>query len=278
MYASVPKRKLRPIVRPGTPRWAVAFVAVPPGRRGMLWMLGAMAFMAAGAFGSVWPFLHDQFVLGGALLFTPMAVLIGGGFRYRTAVVAPQAYRFEGVALSFSALDMLEDIQGRFDFAHKLVDEVPTGIDWRDVAPHIEVLLWECAGHGARLTRLDGEVGDLRYAASGTPQAALRDQLMARRAEHWHALVDVQHQADSLAREAGNAVAAARVALARTGSLRALEVVAPSAQAIMAKGALEQARTRLSMLAEAWTELDDSGQLLGEELGLNRPERPRSTD
>ena len=76
----------------------------------------------------------------------------------------------------------------------------------------------------------------------------------------------IQWEAETLARTAGNAVAAAHLALARTGSLAALRQITPSRRAIVAAGALAEARSRLELLASVWAEVDDSGELAAERM------------
>jgi hypothetical protein len=234
------------------------------------WVLLVLGAMVAGAVLASITLAHHLWAVGFVLLFGPMLAPVAEALRLRNSVVGPMAYRYEGVPLNDAVLDLLEDVQGRFDYAKRNVAEVPTGIDWRDIAPHVQVLMWEAAGHGARVTGLDKELFDLRYAEPGTPQAVMKDRLAERRAEHWQSVLDTQREAESLARVAGNAAAAAKVALARTGSLRALEVVAPSGREIAARNALDEARARLSMLADAWAELDESGDLLAEKLGFDQ--------
>jgi hypothetical protein len=261
--------KLRPIVRPGTPAWVPTLLNPRPRGEMLPWLLGAMAALLA--YGGLAVALGVAGNVIGALIAmaAPMALLVAVAMRRRNDLVVGPGWQYEGTRLSDAALDLLEDIQGRFDYAHTLVDQVPTGIEWADIAGHIDVLMWECAGGAARASMLDAEIHDLRYAAAGTPQAAQRDALTAQRQQEWHALVVVQRDADSLAREAGNAAAAARTALARPGgSLEALAVAAPSAASVVARGAVAEARVRLSILAEVWAELDDSGELLAERLGL----------
>jgi hypothetical protein len=110
----------------------------------------------------------------------------------------------------------------------------------------------------------------MRYAEPGTPQGALKRVLEEQRKAHWDILRAIQWEAETLARTAGNAVAAARVALARTGSLAALQRITPSRRAIVAAGALAEARQRLELLASVWAELDDSGTLAAERLDADR--------
>ena len=171
-------------------------------------------------------------------------------------VVTTFGPRINGVRLSGEPLALLADIENRFDYAHRVINEIPTGIRWSDVASHVEVLLWDAAEHAGRVAELDGELQELRYAAPGTPQAEYKATLAERRAEHDQAMRSVQWEAEDLARHAGTAAAAARLALARTGDKGVLEVVAPSAPVVLAVGGLAEAKQRLAMLSEVWSELD----------------------
>ena len=266
-WTPAPLRALRPIVRPGTPQRAASLLAATGS--GLPLNLGVLLGLLAATVPGIALALAGADAVGVVLMFAPFVAAVAFTARYRHHVVSGPRWQYEGVSLNDATLDLLEDIQGRFDFAHRLVDEVPTGIDWSEVASHVDVLMWESAGHAARVSALDAEVHGLRYAASGTPQYVLLEKLVERRKEHWAMLVDAQREADSLAREAGNAAAAAKVALAKTGSLRALEIVAPSPKALVAKGALSEARARLKILADVWAELDESGELLAQRLELD---------
>jgi len=150
-------------------------------------------------------------------------------------------------------------VQARFAYAHEQVKRIPTGIDWAEVAEHVDVLLWEAATDAAHLSSLDAELYELRYAEPGTPQAAFARQLGERRQEYDELLLGIQQEAEDLARRAGNAAAAAHLALVRTGDLRRLEVVIPSLEAIKAQDALARAKDRLDLLAAGWAELDPGG-------------------
>jgi hypothetical protein len=86
-------------------------------------------------------------------------------------------------------------------------------------------------------------------------------------------LLDVQRQAEDLARHAGNAAAAARMALARTGDLRSLEIVAPTGPEMVARDVLAQAKQRLQLLAAAWAELDPTGAIASELISSHPQER-----
>lgn len=214
--------------------------------------------------------ISNQVALGAVWILAALIAPMVGWAATRANVVGPPSWRYEGVSIDGEALVLLADIQGRFDYAHRLVDDVPTGMDWAEIEPHSEQLLWEATGHAARVSALDVEVSNFRYAASGTPQMALKKALEERRTEHWDSMRRIQTEADTLARAAGNAAAAAKIALARTGSLRALEVVAPSARSILAFDALSEARARLQLLADVWTELDESTLILQEKLDHER--------
>ena len=260
----------RAILRPGTPRWQEAFALPAPTRRTIgpsLLMVTAMT--AAIIVGGV-AMAAEQMLLGGTIIVAVLLTPLIGWFAARNNVIGPPAWQYEGVSIEGDALALLADIQGRFDYAHRLVDDVPTGMDWAEVEPHSEQLLWEAVGHAARVSALDVEIGGFRYAASGTPQMALKKALEDRRSEHWSSMRRIQTEADSLARAAGNAAAAAKIALARTGSIHALEVVAPSARSILAFDALSEARARLQLLADVWAELDESTLILQEKIDHDR--------
>lgn len=259
-----------PIVRPGTSRWKEAIaVAVPTGRT-IGHSVIALAMLSVIAMVASVLIVNGPAALGYVLMASVFVLPMIGWAVCQRHVVGPPSWRYEGVSIDGEALALLADIQGRFDYAHRLIDDVPTGMDWADVAPHSEQLLWDAAGHAARVSALDVEIGNFRYAASGTPQMALKKALEERRLEHWDSMRRIQTEADSLARAAGNAAAAAKIALARTGSLRALEVVAPSARSILAFDALSEARARLQLLADVWTELDESTLILQEKLEAER--------
>ena len=262
----------RAILRPGTPLWQEAFALPVPTRRTiapatlivsvLVFLIGIGGVLVVGG----------QPVLGMALIAAALAAPLLGWLVARGNVVGPPHWRYEGVSIEGEALTLLADIEGRFHYAHQLIDDVPTGVEWDDVKPHSEQLLWEAAGHAARISALDVEMDAFRYAASGTPQMALKKVLDERRTEHWESMRRIQTEADSLARAAGNAAAAAKIALARTGSIRALEVVAPSGRSILAFEAISEARARLQLLADVWTELDESTLILQEKIDHDRRE------
>lgn len=260
----------RAILRPGTPLWQEVFALPAPTRRTIVPSLLILLAMIGVILIGGWTVVSGQEAVGTAVIVAVVLAPVIGWLTARNNVVGPPNWRYEGVSIDGEALSLLCDIEGRFEYAHRLIDEVPAGMDWRDVQPHSEQLLWEAAGHAARVSALDVEIGEFRYAASGTPQMALKKALAERRSEHWDSMRRIQTEADSLARAAGNAAAAAKIALARTGSLHALEVVAPSARSILAFDALSEARARLQLLADVWAELDESTLILQEKLDHER--------
>jgi hypothetical protein len=174
-------------------------------------------------------------------------------------VVAAYSPSFEGVPIEGRSLELLADIQNRFEWAHKMFDQVPSGIRWGDVNRDVAVLLWEAAEHAAKVSALEVELAPLAWADPGTPQLALLHELTRLRDEHNVFLLDIQREADALAREATNAATAAKIALSRTGSIFDLKLVLPTGAGIAARGTLHAARARLALLAEVWSELDETG-------------------
>jgi len=266
-----PTSSLRPIREPGTPRWRAALASQAVTRE-------------------TWPYQVGTVVSGLALFTVLMAVglavvavlalgilVAACGVQYHLAarsVVSGPGWRFRGVPIGGLGFKLLEDIDGRFTYAEQMIREIPTGISWKEVEGHVATLLWEGAENAARASALDVEIGGLKYAATGTPQAALRGSLQERRDDYLGLLRDTQREADELARVAGNALAAAKVALARTGELSRLEVVVPSRRALVAKAGLVEARARLAILADVWAELDDSGLLAAERTKELAPAEP----
>jgi hypothetical protein len=255
-----PPAKIAPIHRPGTSRLARALSGsadLSGWNRESLTLVGPVlvpfgflllvAVPGFGAFGAV-AALVSTIVL--------LLVAVGGMVVGRRDVIAGPDYRLDGVPIEGAALDLLADIQHRFAWAERKFGEVPTGIRWAEVEHDVEVLIWEAAGHAAKVSALDAEIRDLGYADPGTPLAALRDDLQVRRRSYWTMLEETQREADDLAREATNTAAAARLAL-RTGTLADLELLTPSGAELAARGTLAAARARLQLLAEVWSELDE---------------------
>lgn len=265
--------RIQPILRPGASPWALDLGTTLVGGmspRGVTAVLAAGAPAIAGCF-----LVTTAPVLAVLMIVVSFAAVIGlfaYGFRAKGRdVVSEPDYRFEGVAIEGAALDMLADIQERFRWAERMFREVPAGIRWSEIDHEVRVLLWEAAGHAAKVSAIDVELRALAYADDGTPPAVLRRRLQDERTRLWARLEDTQYEADDLAREASNTAAAARVALARSGSVLSLELVAPTGADLAARGALAAARARLAMLAEVWAELDESTELTAERLGLPRP-------
>lgn len=261
---AVRQTSLRPILRPGAP-WYANLLTTSAG--GML--LGAALI-------TIWMAL----VLAVGLLVAPIGVVgvLGlGGIGIAAAsrasardIVTGPGWRFQRRPISGQAFQLIEDIDSRFAYAESNVRKLPTGISWPEVAEDVRALLWEAAEHGALVTSLDTEIHEMRYAEPGTPQAALKHSIEEQREQRWQIMRGIQWEAETLARTAGNAVAAAHVALAKTGSLAALEQVTPSRRAMVAAGALAEARARLQLLADVWSELDETGMIAAERLDGDR--------
>ena len=258
---------MRPIVRPGTPWWAEAFLSGRWNGRTAPLQVGSVVFGSGLLLGAA-ALTFAGIPVGPLLFIGPVGAIAAAVSRHRHDVFAPPFWRHKGVPMEGPALDMVEDVQQRFEYAQRLVGQVPTGIDWADIEGDVAVLLWDSVEQAAAVSVLDKEIHELRYADHSSPQGLLVDELKGRRQEHWQMLEAAQREAETLARAAGNAAAAAKVALARTGSLRALEIVAPSGRVLAARGALAEARARLSVLTDAWIELDESGELQARRLGL----------
>ena len=251
--------RITPIIRPDRPSWVVPFADADwhtfsrPTLAATAPVLIPVGFLALMAF-------PGGLVIGGlgaavsTLVFLVVAAL--GIAEARRHVVSGPDYTYEGVAIEGGALDLLADIQHRFAWAEKMFGDVPTGIRWQEVEGQVEILLWDAAGHAAKVSALDTEIRNLAYANPGTAQAALRDDLQDRRRAYWTMLEETQREADDLAREASNTAAAARLAL-QTGTLRQLELLTPSGANLVARGTLAAARARLALLAEVWGELTE---------------------
>lgn len=260
----VPETSLRPIIDPRSPRW----VAVIPTMTQPT-LIAAAVFLVV--FSSA---LLVSIVVGLAFGALPSIALIValtaaaafGAHHASEHVLTRPNWRLHGVTIRGESFKLLEDIDARFAYAEKHIRTLPTGIRWSEIADDVRQLLWEAAQQAVEVSRLDDETHELRYASPGTPQAALRADLVERRDEHLHLMKAVQWEAETLARVAGNAAAAARVALARVGTLARLDRVTPSREALVAAASLAEARARLELLAEVWSDLDDSGAIAAEKL------------
>lgn len=261
----LPSTTLRPILPPGSPEWLR--LAFAPG-----WVRALLRVMAttvvAVTVGAALAMVAGGYALSGLLLGS-IAGVVGAmaAFRMRPVVRGP-SWSIDGVRIEGEAFALLEDIDLRFAYAERLVDEVPTGIDWHDVRDDVDALRWDAAVQAAHISKLDRDLSDLQYAAKGTPQAAYRGELMQRREDHMASMKATQWEAELLARVAGNALAAAKLALSRTGSLRSLEVAAPSPRVVLARWNLSEVRARLQMLADVWAELDETTAIASERLSI----------
>lgn len=266
-----PRSSIRTIVRPSAPRWLHRSTGLKktPVRAGLVYGGGLLAYALA---------------MGGLVWAAPVAAVaglvatLGAGLglwkRHDRNLVTGFDPTFEGVEIRGTGLRILEAIDQRFEYAEKMIHQVPTGLDWSEIESDTGALLWEAAGNAARVSGLDVEIHELRYAERGTPQGALKKSLARRRDDHIQMLNEVGWEAESLARVAGNAAAAAKVALLKTGSLAALEQVTPSGGGLVARGALADARARLELLADVWAQLDDSNVVLAERIDADFDKSP----
>jgi hypothetical protein len=202
------------------------------------------------------------FVLAIVALVSVAGAALAATWRATSAgIVAAPTYSFDGVCIERDALELLADIQDRFEAARATLARVPAAIGWDDVRDDVDVLMWEAVEHAAKLSAVEIELIPLTFAERRTEKSALRRRLFRVRKEHYDHLLGIRHEADALAREAANAVAAAKIALSRTGIVFDVPLVMPTAAGLAARGTLIAARTRLSMLAEAWSEPDETGAM-----------------
>lgn len=279
-YQSEPA-KIDPIIKPGAPWWAGAMgTPTTLSRRTLAAAAAAVVLLSTVGLFLIWVaiLLNAWWLLAFGAIGGFGALLAAYRSSGRYIIAAPE-YTFEGVPIEGASLDLLADIQNRFDWAEKMFGEVPSGIRWDDVKDDVAVLMWEAAEHAAKISAFEVELIPLSYGDPGSPQAALSGELSRRRDEHHGHLVDIQREAFELAREASNAATAARIALSRTGSVYDMQLVSPTGAGLAARGTLAAARARLILLAEVWSELDETGLLADEkfraqlEAGNARPPR-----
>jgi hypothetical protein len=203
--------------------------------------------------------------LGGAvgvlLALAAVAVVVAGTVLFRRNVVEAPQWRYGRTELAGEGLALLKDIQSRFEYAQNFMAELPESFGPVDVDEDVAALLWEAAGHAARVTELDHRLVGLQYARPGSPAAVLREELHASRTAHLDELRAIQRQADDLASLAGDASAAAQVAKERTGSAYELEVVTSGPAQSEAATALEAAKERLRFASSVWSELDETTKI-----------------
>ena len=247
---------LRPIVRPGAP-----LVARIDTGRGPSLLTGGSVFVLGGAGIVLGPMALLQssawFFVGWAVVIGAVALAVRSK---RRNVVRGPGWLVDGKPLPLAQLQALSAIDSRFAFAERQIRDLPTGLSWADLEPDVDALLWEAAEHANKVGQLDAELARLGPLGSSEAERELRSTLEQWRAQHAAVVDGVRVEAEQLALEAGRAAAAARLALAHTRDLAALHGVVPSRRAMVAAGALADARMRLALLADAWAELDDSGE------------------
>jgi hypothetical protein len=168
---------------------------------GLIWVL---------AFGIVGILVATNAAAGPALAALFVAATIRGLVALRRSqleLVAGPDWRFQGTPITGDGFSLLEDIDARFAYAERMIDEIPTGIEWNEVRQDVDQLRWDSAGEAAHLSALDVEIHEMRYAERGTPQHAVLNALKERRADHVQILKDNQLEAEKLARAAGNGCA-----------------------------------------------------------------------
>ena len=255
---------MRPIVRPGAPGWLHALSRAGSPAATITALIIAVTIVIATIAGYLAPLLIPLVVAAG------VAGCIGSVRADKSNVVVGPLWQCNGRSIDGQGFQLLADIDSRFAYAESNIKTLPTGIVWSEVERDVRVLLWEAAEHGAELTALDAEIHEMRYAQEGTPQAALLHALEEQRKAHWDLMRGIQWEAETLARTAGNAAAAAHLALIRTGSLSTVSRLIPSRQALAAAGALADARERLELLAKVWAELDETGAIAAEKLDAEK--------
>ena len=245
------------IMRPGAP--ALARMSRDPSPAGFAWVVATV--LVATCLAILGAVASPVFFVAAAL---PVAALLGSAV---AGAFVARRYCVPTEHLSADAADLVIDIYRRFKLAERMISDVPTGIRWAEVSADVDTLMVEAATHALQMSDVDKQRADLKWADEGTPAAALDSRLHERRQQHLDILKAVQREADTLARLAGNAAAAARVALLATGGdKKLLEDAVPSVEAIAAAGRLTGARARLVALTEAWSALDTTGTLAIEAL------------
>ncbi|HZN15357.1 MAG TPA: hypothetical protein VFB78_13890 [Acidimicrobiales bacterium] len=197
-------------------------------------------------------------VLGGLIGAAQLAGLFVGVSRATKQSVTPGEWKYKGQPIVGQARAALVEAATLADEAKSFVAAIPTKLSWEQFRPHVEALLWDAAGHAADVCKLNEQLNKLRHAEPGTPQGEVYADLVRRRADHLAVVERARDEIGAVAAAAGNAAAAAQLALERSGSVHDLEIVSPSAPALIARGGLDEAQTQLELLAEAWTEVDAS--------------------
>lgn len=255
-----PMRRCPAIPRPDAPRWLLKLTTMvrptpfePRRRNAAAISIGvgvSITTLGLLFLGPVGAFVSTMLLTASGLSIAPLSAMAN---RF---VLSRHGDRVDGMPITGAGWSLLRDTAVRFEAAKRMIDQVPTGFDWEEIWPDVNVLLWETAKHAAKVSALDAELEQLRWAEPGTPQGAYRDALQRRRDDEYRIMQDAQWEAYSLQRSAGNTAAAAKVALLHVGSVSALERVIPSTEAIRSRIALADARARLALLTEVWAELD----------------------
>jgi hypothetical protein len=254
---------VKPIVKPGTPAWVRGMASGPQSRPTPWTAINVVAFLAACVGATA--LMATRTPVGGAVgvvLALAIAVAFATGMlRYNRNVVEAPRWRYGRTELAGEGLALLKDIQTRFEYAETFMAELPESFGPVDVDEDVAALLWEAAGHAARVTELDHRLIGLQYARPGSPGAVLREELHATRTAHLDELRGIQRQAEDLATLAGDASAAAEVAKERTGSAYELEIVTSGSAQSEAATALEAAKERLRFASSVWSELDETTKI-----------------
>jgi hypothetical protein len=244
------------IFRPDTPEWVRYFIDESKWRgQGLAVALsGIVAFIASFVGVFVGPVaLH---VVSGVVLAAILAVVIIGAIRASRCSVDDASWKFEGKPIVGEGRDLIVDAVRHASAIEQYVSEIPTKLDWTQFKPHVEALLWDAAGHAAEVCQLNQQLNDLRYGEPGSPQAIRREELLRLRADHLALVAGATDELRSVAAAAGNAAAAAALALEHTGRAADLEVASPSAPALIAQGGMSEALKQLKLLADTWSEVD----------------------
>jgi hypothetical protein len=262
------------IVQPGTSRFVRACTTPEDfTRAGVVVALVFLGTLIAGI-GLLASGVLGLQIVGGILAALGPVAVVGGAIRGAQRSVRSTSWDYKGQPIVGEARQLLGDAMQAAADAEDFVAEIPTSVDWAQFRPDVEALLWDAAGHAAEVSKTNAQLKTYRYAEPGTAQHEVWSELSDRRAAHLAVVAEARDRMIEFTAAAGNAAAAARVALERTGSVQELEGVSPSAAKIIAEGGLSEAKEQLELLGEAWGELDTS--LTGLKADLDRDVATRS--
>jgi hypothetical protein len=251
-------KNARPVLDPKIGRWPRAFTEVNEiNRTAVILVLSYLGAVLAGI-GLIASGVLALQLMGALVEIVAHGAMGHGVVQAIRHSVGPPSWDYKGQPIVGEARQVLTEAMVRATEAEDFIAEIPTKLDWKQFRPDVDALLWDAAGHAAEVSKLNAELNRYRYAEPGTAQGVVRTDLLERRASHLAVVSRARDAMTELASAAGNAAAAARVALERTGSVQSLEVVSPSAARIVAEGGLDEAREQLDILAETWAELDTS--------------------